>query len=64
MTHTHAEFGGQPGTRLAAERIGDDLEGTREPDRPLGAKWEQIGQSFRKRAAGAGRSIAEKASHR
>jgi len=63
VTHPHAEFAGQPGTGLAAERIGDNLEGTREPERPLGAKWEQIGQSFRKRAASAGRIIAEKASH-
>jgi hypothetical protein len=63
VTHTHAEFAGQPGTGLAAERMGDDLEGTREPERPLGAKWEQIRQSFGKRAAGAGRIIAEKAPH-
>ena len=63
MTHPHAEFAGQPGARLAAERIGDDLEGTREPERPLGAKWEQIRQSFRKRAARACLIIAEKAPH-
>ena len=51
------------GACLATERTGYGLEGTRELDSPLGAKWEQGGQGFSKRAAGASLIIAEKAPH-
>ena len=63
MTQAHPEFGGQPGARLSAKRGGDVLDGAREPGGALGAKWEQLGQPFRKRAPGAGLIIAEKAPH-
>ena len=61
MAHAHPEFAGQPGARLSAKRGGHVLDGAREPSGALGAKWEQIGQPFGKRAAGAVGVIAEKA---
>jgi hypothetical protein len=63
VAHAHAQFAGQPSAGLTAECSGHDLKGAGEPDGPLGAKWEQVGQRFSKRAAGAGRIIAEKAPH-
>jgi hypothetical protein len=61
VAHAHTEFAGQPSAGLSAESIGHDLKGAREPDGALGAKWEQVGQGFSKRAASAGLIIAEKA---
>ena len=63
MAHPHAEFAGQPGTGLTAECSGYDLKGAREARGALGTHWQEVGQSFRKRAAGASRIIAEKAAH-
>ena len=63
MAHAHTQFVGQPGAGLTAECSGHDLKGAREPSGALGAKWEQGGQGFSKRAASAGLIIAEKAPH-
>ena len=63
MAHAHPDFGGTPGACLPAKRRGHVLDGAREPDGPLGAKWEQIGQPFGNGAVRASRIIAEKASH-
>ena len=63
MAHAHTQFAGQPRAGLTAECSDHDLKGAREPSGALGAKWEQVGQGFSKRAAGAGRIIAEKAPH-
>jgi hypothetical protein len=61
VAHAHTEFAGQPSAGLSTECSSHDPTLAREPEGALGAKWEQVGQGFSKRAASAGLIIAEKA---